>query len=110
MKIWCAQSYALRPCVGSAGDNGSFQDEVRAASSQLAHSERGAALTFIWPAMLGLLVLIPAFVAVYVWMQQQRQGLAAMFGNPALVRDSSGTSKSGRQGLRRHVPPLLFLL
>lgn len=60
--------------------------------------------------MLGWLVLIPVFVAVYLWMQQRRQGLAAVFGNPALVRQSAGASKAARPGVRRHIPPLLFLL
>jgi Ca-activated chloride channel family protein len=56
--------------------------------------------------MLVGLVLIPVFVVVYLQMQQRRRRLAALYGNPGLVRDAGGRSL----GARRHIPPLLFLV
>jgi Ca-activated chloride channel family protein len=69
--------------------------------------------------MLIFLALVPVFIAAYIWMQQQRRGLAARFGNPALVQESGGGAGSVRAGaksaggprlLRRHIPPALFLV
>ncbi|HET6262520.1 MAG TPA: VWA domain-containing protein [Chloroflexia bacterium] len=62
-------------------------------------------MTFVWPIMLFWLVLIPAFPAIYVWMQQRRQQLVALYGNPGLVQEAAGR----RVGARRHIPPLFFL-
>jgi Ca-activated chloride channel family protein len=56
--------------------------------------------------MLFWLVLIPAFPAIYVWMQQRRQRLVALYGNPGLVQEAA----SRRVGARRHIPPLFFLV
>jgi Ca-activated chloride channel family protein len=56
--------------------------------------------------MLFWLVLIPAFPAIYVWMQQRRQRLVALYGNPGLVQEAAGR----RVGARRHIPPLFFLV
>ena len=77
-------------------------------------------LTFIWPAMLIFLALVPVFIAAYIWMQQQRRGLTARYGNPALVvQESVGADPSlrawatgavGRRTLLRHIPPALFLV
>lgn len=63
-------------------------------------------MTFVWPIMLFWLVLIPAFPAIYVWMQQRRQHLVALYGNPGLVQEAAGR----RVGARRHIPPLFFLV
>jgi Ca-activated chloride channel family protein len=62
-------------------------------------------MTFIWPGMLVGLLLIPVFVVSYMWMQQRRRGMAARYGNPALVQEV------GTSGLRvrRHIPPFIFL-
>jgi Ca-activated chloride channel family protein len=62
-------------------------------------------LTFLWPlALLGLIV-VPAGIAYYVWIQRRRQREAARFGAPPLV---SGLV-SARPGWRRHVPFALAL-
>lgn len=61
-------------------------------------------MTFLWPIMLLWLLLIPAFVVLYVRMQQRRRLLAARFGNSGSAQD--GTRKLG---VRRHVPAAFFL-
>ena len=63
-------------------------------------------MSFIWPVMLVLLVLIPPFVMVYLRLQQRRRQLVAGYGNPSLVQGRAG----GRLGARRHIPALFFLL
>lgn len=63
-------------------------------------------VTFIWPTMLVLLVLVPLGVGLYIWLQQRRRRIAASYGSFGLVQAAAG----GRPGLRRHVPPGLFLL
>ncbi|HMA32956.1 MAG TPA: VWA domain-containing protein [Chloroflexia bacterium] len=68
-------------------------------------------MTFIWPAMLIGLVLIPLFVGIYIRMQQRRRRLAAQYGTPA--RPATGAGRQGRRpgsARRRHIPPLLFLV
>lgn len=62
-------------------------------------------MSFIWPVMLVLLLLIPLFVVLYTRQQQRRQRLLATYGNFGLMQ--SGGQSIGR---RRHLPPLLFLL
>jgi len=55
--------------------------------------------------MLIWLLLIPPFVVLYLRMQQRRRRLAASYGSFGLVQGAAG-----RQiGLRRHIPPALFL-
>ncbi|HET6316659.1 MAG TPA: VWA domain-containing protein [Chloroflexota bacterium] len=63
-------------------------------------------MTFAWPAALLALAFLPAFAAIYVWMQRRRQAYAVRFTNLALLREIVGQGP----GIRRHVPPLLFLL
>lgn len=63
-------------------------------------------MTFIWPAMFIGLLLIPLLVGVYLRMQQRRGRLAAQYGDPGLVRLAGGRPPT----LRRHIPPLLYLL
>ncbi len=63
-------------------------------------------MTFLWPVMFLGLLLIPLFVAGYVRLQAQRRRLLAQYGNLGLAQ----TVASLRPGLRRHLPPLLFLL
>jgi Ca-activated chloride channel homolog len=63
-------------------------------------------MTFLWPAMLVFLMLVPAFIAVYIGMQQRRRILVARYGNPGLAVEDTGR----RVLVRRHLPPLLFLV
>jgi Ca-activated chloride channel homolog len=63
-------------------------------------------MNFLWPAMLWSLLAVPVLVMLYMLvLQRQRRG-ALRYANLNLVKQSMGTG----QRLRRHVPPLLFLL
>ena len=62
-------------------------------------------MSFLWPQMLWLLLALPACVAAYVWLLKRRKA-AVGYASLSLVREAMGT----RPGLRRHVPPALFLL
>lgn len=63
-------------------------------------------VTFLWPQFLWLLLAIPVLVGVYVWLLRRRKKAALSYASLALVRQALGRG----QGLRRHVPPALFLL
>jgi Ca-activated chloride channel family protein len=63
-------------------------------------------MSFIWPIMLVLLVLIPLFVVMYLRQQRRRQRLLTSYGALGLMHSTSGRG----MGRRRHLPPLLFLL
>ena len=56
--------------------------------------------------MLLLLLLIPLFVLWYLRMQQRRRQMVAHFGNSGFAQ---GALARGL-GMRRHIPPLFFLL
>jgi hypothetical protein len=62
-------------------------------------------MSFIWPTMLLLLLLIPLCVGLYVMLQQRRRRLAASYGALGLVQEATGRPL----GWRRHIPPALFL-
>lgn len=63
-------------------------------------------MTFLWPSMLWLLLALPLLVALYVWLLRRRKKAVLRFADLALVRQAMG----GGQKLRRHVPPVLFLV
>ncbi len=56
--------------------------------------------------MLLLLVVVPLLVAFYILLQQRRRRLTATYGNLGLVQGSTGRTP----GIRRHIPPALFLV
>jgi Ca-activated chloride channel family protein len=61
-------------------------------------------MTFIWPSMLLSLVLVPLIILFYLRIQRRQRLLRAgfaRFGSPQAARRSPG--------LRRHVPPALFI-
>lgn len=62
-------------------------------------------MSFIWPTMLLLLLLIPLFVLFYLRLQWRRRGIAARYGALGVVQDQSKRPL----GWRRHLPPALFL-
>ncbi|OWW18827.1 vWA domain-containing protein [Noviherbaspirillum denitrificans] len=62
-------------------------------------------MTFIWPELLWLLLVLPALVLVYWLMLRRRKKVAIQYAGLATVRAAMGGSQ-----FRRHVPPLLFLL
>ncbi|MDO8249651.1 MAG: VWA domain-containing protein [Rhodoferax sp.] len=63
-------------------------------------------MTFLWPQLLWLLLAVPLLVLVYVWLLRRKKKLALRYASLVVVREAMG---SGPQ-LRRHIPPLLFLL
>jgi Ca-activated chloride channel family protein len=62
-------------------------------------------MSFIWPAMLVLLLLVPLAIVLYRRAQQRRRHLAARYGSLGLMHASAGRPL----GARRHIPPALFL-
>ena len=63
-------------------------------------------MTFLWPNMLWLLLAVPALVAVYLWLLRRRGKSAVRFASVAMIKSAITPG----QRLRRHLPPLLFLV
>jgi Ca-activated chloride channel family protein len=63
-------------------------------------------MRFLWPDLLWLLLLVPALVAAYIYALRRKKKAAVRYASLMLVRDALGPL----QGLRRHLPPALFLL
>lgn len=71
-------------------------------------------MSFIWPAMLLFLGVIPLGILLYIFLQNRRRRIRAQF----VTSNNMGYSRIGlvqgasghRLGLRRHIPPALFLL
>ena len=62
------------------------------------------AISFQWPGMLWLLLLVPVLVAIYVWLLTRRRA-AIRYSSLALIKQA-GPGPSWR----RHIPPALMLL
>jgi Ca-activated chloride channel family protein len=63
-------------------------------------------MTFLWPHLLLLALLLPGLVLAYVWLLHRRKKVTVRFSSVALVKDAQGRSIRWR----RHVPPTLMLL
>lgn len=63
-------------------------------------------MTFLWPEMLWLLLLIPAVVGAYVLLLRRKKKAALRYASLGLIREAM----SAGPRFRRHVPPLLFLV
>jgi len=63
-------------------------------------------MTFLWPDMLYLLVVVPLLVLAYWRLLRRKKKLAVRYASLAMVKDAIGVG----QRFRRHVPPLLFLV
>src|SRR5262245_27681257 len=63
-------------------------------------------MTFQWPEMLWLLAALPLLVALYFWVLRRKKKYALRYASLDIVKEAMGAGI----GLRRHVPPLLFLL
>ncbi len=63
-------------------------------------------MSFEWPFLLFGLLLVPLAIAAYLLAQRRRRTYAVRFTNLALL----GSVVGKKPDLRRHVPPLLFLL
>jgi Ca-activated chloride channel family protein len=62
-------------------------------------------MTFIWPKLLSLLVLLPLLVLLYLWLLRKRRKSTVRLTSIALAKQALGKGP----GWRRHVPPLLML-
>jgi Ca-activated chloride channel family protein len=63
-------------------------------------------MTFVWPTLLWLLVLVPLLVVLYIWLMRRRKKSTLQFASLSLVKQALGKGP----GWRRHVPPALLLL
>lgn len=63
-------------------------------------------MTFLWPELLWLLLLVPVIVGVYLLILRRKQKLAVRYASLSMVREAQSVGNR----FRRHVPPLLFLL
>jgi len=63
-------------------------------------------MTFMWPEMLWLLLLLPALLLAYWFLLRRKKRAALRYASLSTIRDAMGAG----QRLRRHVPPLLFLV
>ena len=63
-------------------------------------------MTFLWPNMLWAMLLVPALIALYVFLVTRRKKTTLRYANLGLVREALGRGGAWR----RHVPPLLMLL
>jgi Ca-activated chloride channel family protein len=63
-------------------------------------------MNFLWPQFLWLLALLPVLSLLYLWLLRRKKKLALRYASLSLVREAMG----GGQSVRRHIPPLLFLL
>ncbi len=62
-------------------------------------------MRFLWPDLLWLLLAVPALIATYLYALRRKKA-AVRYASLMLVREAVGPG----QRIRRHVPPLLFLL
>lgn len=63
-------------------------------------------MSFIWPFMLSLLLLIPVLIIVYILLQRRRQKYALRYASLSLVKEAMGRGP----GFRRHIPAIIFLI
>jgi Ca-activated chloride channel family protein len=63
-------------------------------------------MTFLWPEMLWLLLIVPALVAAYFFLLRRKKEAALKYASLSIVKEAMGAG----QRFRRHIPPLLFLL
>src|SRR6185295_17421573 len=63
-------------------------------------------MTFLWPEMLWLILIVPALVAGYFYILRRKQESAVKYASLTMVKQAMGAG----QRFRRHIPPLLFLL
>ena len=61
---------------------------------------------FLWPEFLWLLLVLPLLVLLYVWLLRRKKKTALRYASLSIVKEAMGPG----QTIRRHIPPLLFLL
>lgn len=63
-------------------------------------------MNFLWPQFLWFLAALPLLVLLYMWLMHRRKKVALRYASLSIVKDAM----SARQSIKRHIPPLLFLL
>ena len=63
-------------------------------------------MTFLWPEMLWLLLIVPALVAAYFFLLRRKKEAALRYASLSMVKEALGPG----QRFRRHIPALLFLI
>jgi Ca-activated chloride channel family protein len=63
-------------------------------------------MTFLWPEMLWLVLIVPALIGAYVMLLRRKKKLALRYTSLTMVKEAMGAG----QKIRRHIPPLFFLL
>jgi len=63
-------------------------------------------MSFIWPVSFVLLLFIPVFVALYLFLQARRRRMVAAYGSLGFLQQAGGKAI----GVLRHIPPVLFLI
>ena len=63
-------------------------------------------MNFLWPEFLWLLLALPLLVLLYIWLLRRKKKMALRYASLSIVKEAMGAG----QALRRHIPPLLFLL
>jgi Ca-activated chloride channel family protein len=63
-------------------------------------------MTFLWPQFLWFAAALPLLVLLYIWLMRRRKKYAVRYASLSIVKDAMGA----RQGFKRHIPPLLFLI
>jgi len=63
-------------------------------------------MTFLWPEMLCLLLIVPALVGGYFYLLRRKHEGALRYASLSMVKEAIGAG----QRFRRHIPPLLFLI
>jgi len=62
-------------------------------------------MSFIWPAMLIVLLMIPLLVFAYLLLQQRRRRILERYGGFGAIQDAQRRGP----GIQRHLPPAIFL-
>jgi Ca-activated chloride channel family protein len=63
-------------------------------------------MTFLWPEMLWLLLIVPALIAGYFYILRRKQESAVKYASLTMLKQAIGAGHR----FRRHIPPLLFLI
>lgn len=61
---------------------------------------------FLWPQYLWLMAALPLLILLYVWLLRRKKKMAVRYASLSIVKEAMGPG----QAIRRHIPPVLFLL
>ncbi len=62
-------------------------------------------MTFLWPKLLWLLLLVPLLVGGYILLMRRKKSIALRYASLSMVKEAMGKGP----GIRRHIPPALFI-